>query len=76
MHKVPQPSAAKDFEVSDGVRILESGLHHQKDGKVVAVSLGRIENDYRIAFDKKSHLSREVIVIVAHSQKFPSLRKL
>jgi hypothetical protein len=46
-------------------------LHHGKDGEVVAVSFGSVENDYRIALDKESHLQREVIVTVTHSQKFP-----
>jgi hypothetical protein len=49
----------KEFKVGDRVRILESGLHHEKDGKVLAVSFGSSENDYRIALDKESHLSRE-----------------
>jgi hypothetical protein len=65
----------KEFEVGNRVRILDSGLHHEKDGEVVAVNFGS-ENDYRIALDKESHFSREVIVTVPHSQKFPILMKL
>jgi len=82
--KLPQPSRPtpatkhhhKEFKVGDRVRILDSGLHHKKDGEVVAVSFGHVENDYRIALDKESHLSREVTVTVPHSQKFPILMKL
>jgi hypothetical protein len=66
----------KEFKVGDRVRIVERGLHHGKDGKVVAVSFGSVENDYRIALDKESHLQREVTVTVPHSQKFPILMKL
>jgi hypothetical protein len=58
------------------VGILDSGLYHEKDGKVLAVNFGSTENDYRIALDKESHLSPEVIVTVPHSQKFPILMKL
>jgi len=77
LHKVLQPSATiKEFEVGDRVRILDSGLHHEKDGKVVAVNFGRVDNDYRIALDKESPLSREVILTVPHSQQFPILMKL
>jgi hypothetical protein len=36
----------KEFEVGDQVRILDSGLHHEKDGEVVDISFGSIENDY------------------------------
>src|SRR4028118_154423 len=82
--KLPQPSPStpatkrhhKEFKVGDRVRILDSGLHHKKDGKVVAVYFGNTENDYRIALDKESHLSREVTVTVPHSQKFPILMEL
>jgi putative DNA primase/helicase len=82
--KVPQPSRPtpaikrhhKEFEVGDQVRILDSGLHHGQDGKVVAVFFGSTENNYRIALDKESHRSREVTVTVPHSQKFPILMKL
>ena len=66
----------KEFKVGDRVRILDSGLHHEKDGEVVAVSFGRVENDYVIALDKESHLSRQAIVTVPHSQKFPILMNL
>jgi len=66
----------KEFKVGDRVRILDSGLHHKKDGKVVAVYFGNTENDYRIALDKESHMSREVTVTVPHSQKFPILMEL
>jgi putative DNA primase/helicase len=66
----------KEFKVGDRVRIVERGLHHGKDGKVVAVSFGSVENDYRIALDKESHMSREVTVTVPHSQKFPILMNL
>ncbi len=58
------------------MQIVECGLHHGKDGEVVAVSFGSVENDYRIALDKESHLQREVIVTIMHSQKFPILMKL
>jgi putative DNA primase/helicase len=82
--KLPQPSRPtpatkrhhKEFEVGDRVRILDSGLHHGQDGKVVAVFFGSTENNYRIALDKESHRSREVTVTVPHSQKFPILMKL
>jgi hypothetical protein len=82
--KLPQPSPStpatkrhhKEFKVGDRVRILDSGLHYKKDGKVVAVYFGNTENDYRIALDKESHLSREVTITVPHSQKFPILMKL
>jgi putative DNA primase/helicase len=66
----------KEFKVGDRVRILDSGLHHEKDGEVVAASFGSVENDYVITLDKESHLSRQVIVTVPHSQKFPILMKL
>jgi hypothetical protein len=82
--KLPQPSPStpaikhhhKEFKVGDRVRILDSGLHHEKDGKVLTVYFGNTENDYRIALDKESHLSKEVTVTVPHSQKFPILMKL
>jgi putative DNA primase/helicase len=66
----------KEFKVGDRVRILDSGLHHGQDGKVVAVFFGSTENNYRIALDKESHRSREVTVTVPYSQKFPILIKL
>jgi putative DNA primase/helicase len=82
--KLPQPSRPtpatkrhhKEFKVGARVRILDSGLHHKKDGKVVAVYFGNTENDYRIVLDKESHMSREVTVTVPHSQKFPILMEL
>jgi putative DNA primase/helicase len=82
--KLPQPSRPtpatkrhhKEFKVGDRVRILDSGLHHGQDGKVVAVFFGSTENNYRIALDKESHRSKEVTVTVPHSQKFPILMKL
>jgi len=82
--KLPQPSRPtpatkrhhKEFKVGDRVRILDSGLHHKKDGKVVAVFFGSTDTHYRIALDKESHLSREVTVTVPHSQKFPILMNL
>ena len=82
--KLPQPSPStpaikhhhKEFKVGDRVRILDSGLHHEKDGQVVAASFGSVENDYVIALDKESHLSRQVIITIPHSQKFPILMKL
>lgn len=43
--------------VGDGVWILDSGLHYEKDGEVVAASFGSVENDYVIALDKESHLA-------------------
>ena len=66
----------KEFQIGDRVRILDNGLHHGKDGEVVAASYGSVENDYRIALDKESHLSREVVVTVPHSQKFPILMNM
>lgn len=66
----------KEFKVGDRVRILDRKLHHGKDGEVAAVSFGSVENDYVITLDKESHLSRQVIVTVPHSQKFPILMKL
>jgi hypothetical protein len=36
----------KEFEVGDRVRILDNGLHHEKDGEVLAVNFGSTENDY------------------------------
>jgi putative DNA primase/helicase len=82
--KLPRPSRPtpaiknhhKEFEVGDRVRILNSGLHHGQDGKVVAVFFGSTENNYRIALDKESHLSREVTVTVPYSQKFPILMRV
>jgi putative DNA primase/helicase len=82
--KLPRPSRPtpaiknhhKEFEVGDRVRILDSGLHHGQDGKVVAVFFGSTENNYEIALDKESHRSREVIINVPYSQKFPILMKL
>jgi hypothetical protein len=77
--KLPQPSPStpatkrhhKQFKVGDRVQILDSGLHHKKDGKVIAVFFGSTDDNYRIALDKESHLSREVTITVPHSQKFP-----
>jgi hypothetical protein len=66
----------KEFKVGARVGILDSGLHHKKDGKVVAVFFGSTENNYRIALDKESHMSREVTVSIPHSQKFPILMEL
>jgi hypothetical protein len=63
----------KKFKVGDRVPIVDFGLHHQKDGAVLAISLGSTENDYRIALDKESHHNKEVTVTVPHSQKFPIL---
>jgi hypothetical protein len=82
--KLPQPSRPtpatkrhhKEFKVGDRVRILDAGLHHKQDGEVVAASFGSEENDYVIALDKESHLCRQAIVTVPHSQKFPILMKL
>ena len=82
--KLPQPSPStpaikhhhKEFKVGDRVRILDAGLHHKQDGEVVAASFGSEENDYVIALDKESHLCRQAIVTVPHSQKFPILMKL
>jgi putative DNA primase/helicase len=66
----------KEFKVGDRVRIVERGLHHGKDGQVLAVYFGNTENDYRIALDKESHLQKEVIVKVPHFEKFPVLMSL
>jgi putative DNA primase/helicase len=63
----------KEFEVGDRVRILDSGLHHGQDGQVIHVGFGSAENDYVIALDKESHLCRQAVVTVPHSQKFPIL---
>jgi hypothetical protein len=77
----PAPSPAtkchhKEFKVGDRVRIVERGLHHGRDGKVIAVYFGNTENDYRIALDKESHFHKEVTVTVPHAQKFPVLMSL
>lgn len=75
----PSPAAKrrhKEFKVGDRVRIVDRGLHHGKDGKVLAVYFGNTENDYRIALDKESHLQKEVTVRVPHSEKFPVLMSL
>jgi phage/plasmid-associated DNA primase len=82
--KLPRPSRPtpviknhhKEFEVGARVRILDSGLHHEKDGTVVAVFFGSTENQYRIVLDKESHRSKEVIINVPYSQKFPILMNL
>jgi hypothetical protein len=79
--KTPAQSPAtkhhhKEFKVGDRVRILDSGLHHGQDGQVIHVGFGSVENDYVIALDKESHLSRQVIITVPHSQKFPILMNL
>ena len=66
----------KEFKVGDRVRILDSGLHHGQDGQVIHVGFGSTENDYVIALDKESHLSRQAIISVPHCQKFPILMKL
>jgi ribosomal protein L21E len=77
----PAPSPAtkrnhKEFKVGDRVRIVERGLHHGKDGKVLVVYFGNTENRYKIALDKESHLQKEVTVRVPHSEKFPILMSL
>jgi putative DNA primase/helicase len=79
--KTPAQSPAtkryhKEFKVGDRVRILDSGLHHGQDGQVIHVGFGTTENDYVIALDKESHLSRQAIISVPHSQKFPILMNL
>jgi putative DNA primase/helicase len=82
--KLPQPSRPtpatkchhKEFKVGDRVRILNSGLHHGQDGQVIHVGLGSAEDDYVIALDKESHLCRQAVVTVPHSQKFPILMKV
>jgi hypothetical protein len=66
----------KEFKVGDRVRILDSGLHHGQDGQVIHVGFGCAKNDYVIALDKESHLCRQAIVTVPHSQKFPILMNL
>jgi len=66
----------KEFKVGDRVRIVDRGLHHGKDGKVLAVYFGNTENDYKIALDKESHLQKEVTVRVPHTEKFPVLMSL
>jgi putative DNA primase/helicase len=66
----------KEFKVGDRVRIVDRGLHHGKDGKVLAVYFGNTENHYKIALDKESHLQKEVTVRVPHSEKFPVLMSL
>ncbi len=58
------------------VRILDSGLHPEKEREVVDLSFGSVEIDYLIALDKESHFSLQVIVTVSHSQKFPIPMKL
>jgi putative DNA primase/helicase len=77
----PAPSPAtkrrhKEFKVGDRVRIVDRGLHHGKDGKVLAVYFGNTENHYKIALDKESHLQKEVTVRVPHFEKFPVLMSL
>jgi putative DNA primase/helicase len=76
--KTPAQSPAtkrhhKEFKVGDRVRILDSGLHHGQDGQVIHVGFGSAGNDYVIALDKESHLCRQAVVTVPHSQKFPIL---
>jgi putative DNA primase/helicase len=66
----------KEFKVGDRVRIVDRGLHHGKDGKVLAVYFGNTENNYKIALDKESHLQKEVTVRVPHTKKFPVLMSL
>jgi hypothetical protein len=66
----------KEFKVGDRVRIVDRGLHHGKDGKVLAVYFGNPQNHYKIALDKESHLQKEVTVKVPHSEKFPVLMSL
>jgi len=66
----------KEFKVGDRVRIVDRGLHHGKDGKVLAVYFGNTENHYKIALDKESHLQKEVTVRVPHFEKFPVLMSL
>jgi putative DNA primase/helicase len=63
----------KEFKVGDRVRILDSGLHHGQGGQVIHVGFGSVENDYVIALDKESHLCRQAVVTIPHSQKFPIL---
>ena len=63
----------KEFKVGDRVRILDSRLHHGQDGQVIHVRFGSAEDDYVIALDKESHLCRQAVVTVPHSQKFPIL---
>jgi putative DNA primase/helicase len=66
----------KEFKVGDRVRIVERGLHHGKDGKVLAVYFGNKENHYKIALDKESHRQKEVTVRVPHFEKFPVLMSI
>jgi hypothetical protein len=40
------------------------------------IYFGSAQNDYRIALDKESHLSKETTVTVLHSQKFLLLMSL
>ena len=40
---------------------------------MIHVGFGSVENDYVIALDKESHLCRQAVVTVPHSQKFPIL---
>jgi hypothetical protein len=75
----PQPSPIRhhrEFQVGDRVRIVDRGLHHGQDGKVIHVGFGSVENDYVIALDKESHLSRQVVISIPHSQKFPILMEV
>jgi ribosomal protein L21E len=79
--KTPAQSPAtkhhhKEFKVGDRVRIVDRGLHHGKEGKVLAVYFGNTENHYKIALDKESHLQKEVTVRVPHFEKFPVLMSL
>jgi ribosomal protein L21E len=76
-HSTPAPKHChKEFKVGDRVRIVDHGLHHGKDGKVLAVYFGNTENHYKIALDKESHLQKEVTVRVPHSEKFSNKYKV
>lgn len=68
IHRLPLIPATKRhqkvFKIGTQVRIVDFGLHHEKDGEALAVSFGSTENDYRIALDKESHFNKEVIATV------------
>ena len=67
----------KQFAEGDRVVIAEVGsTHHGQTGKIIAVSSGSKEDEYRIALDKESHFVRELTIKIPKGCKYTYLMKL
>ncbi|MEG4521049.1 MULTISPECIES: phage/plasmid primase, P4 family [unclassified Microcoleus] len=65
-------NSPKKFQLGDRVKIIQ-GLHRDREGTLKDFGSNATETEYQITLDKPSHGQTEVVITVAHSEKFPVL---